>query len=764
MDSTQTREPLALAEALAYARDHGFHVFPVHNLRPDGSCTCGGARSCTPGKHPLTQHGLNDATTDEAIIREWWGRWPWAQVAVNCGASGLVVVDVDAHGDIDGRPGWAELVAEHGAGIEGTAMADTPSDGLHIFYRAAGHRVLSGGKRGNGSWPLGKEGVEIKAEGGYIILPSAASPLRDWTEGHSPEERGFADLPEGLADKVSYLRRRDDADDPRLVPADSDHVGAVRAYLLDMFKRHDITVLKSKKDGKGELYELDVCPGNPLHTKGEPFVRIWNNGEWTAKCHHATCFHSAGEFLSILGEEGVPARPFRLSEYGNAERLAARHYGAIYSIRGGDELRAYDADRGLYSADRGLLVRYAMQTIRAIYDEAGDGLDDHCKALRAFALKSESKQAVSAMLELAKSVACLQAEGDDFDANPELFNAANGVVDLSNGELYAHGPRFRMSKMAGCAYDPKVQTPLWRAFLLRIFAGDEELIAFIRRLVGYLLTGYTVEQVLAILYGLGANGKSVLVDVILALMGEYGTSAAWKSFMPHSTEAVRTDLASFAGRRLVSTSESKPGQVIDSGTIKLVTSKHVTARFLYGREFTYTPQYTVVLDTNFKPVVECDDYAIKRRVLLVPFSVQIPPEEQDRKLTEKLIANELPGILAWAVQGAGDYLRNGLRIPESVRAATDQYRAEMDSFHDFWTNRLIFGERVWTPAGELRKALETWAEENGVDKRDLPKASEWGRQLRERGAEMGKRNVGGHTVSGWHGVRIDGADTAQELI
>lgn len=249
-------------------------------------------------------------------------------------------------------------------------------------------------------------------------------------------------------------------------------------------------------------------------------------------------------------------------------------------------------------------------------------------------------------------------------------------------------------------------------------------------------------------------------------MGDYAGVAALSTFLPRRAEAVRTDLATLNGRRLVSTSESRPGQLIDAATIKVLTSKHVTCRFNYQRgEFTYTPQYLVVLDTNFKPQVQCDDYAIKRRVLLVPFGVLIPEEEQDKKLTETLIDEELPGILAWGVAGAADYLAHGLGVPEQVRAATEAYRAEMDALHEFWTEWLVFGDaNVYTTAKDLRHALESWAGENGVELKDLPKGTEWGRMLRERGAERGKRRIGQNTVSVWYGVQIVGAEAQESLI
>jgi putative DNA primase/helicase len=466
------------------------------------------------------------------------------------------------------------------------------------------------------------------------------------------------------------------------------------------------------------------------------------------------------------GTAGDGGKAFHLTELGNAERLAARHAGSVFTLRTADELRAYDPARGIYSAEHGLLVRYAVDVVRSMYSEAGDELGDAAKDLRRHAARSETKRSLDAMLSLAKSLESLEAEVSDFDADHELLNTTNGVVDLRNGDLHPHDPKYRMTKITGCGYDPGAPTPMWDAFLKRIFAGDQELVAFMQRLFGYALTGFIGEQIFAIFFGAGANGKSVLVDSWHAAMGDYAGTAAIKTFLPHRTETVRTDLATFCGKRLVSASESKAGQVVDAATIKVMTSKHVTCRFNYQRgEFTYTPNYLVILDTNFKPLVQCDDYAIKRRVLLVPFDVLIPEAERDTKLIEKLVADELPGILAWGVKGACDYLANGLRIPETVRAATDEYRAEMDQMHEFWGQWLVFGEAgTWTAAEALRDVLETWAKVNGVETRDLPKGAEWGRQLRERGAVPGKKWIGTKTVSVWYGVQIVGADAQEELM
>lgn len=179
--------------ALAYAT-RGWHIFPVHSLN-GGRCTCGKADCTSPGKHPRTGHGLQDASRDAATITAWWERWPDANIAVNCGASGLVVVDVDTKAGCDGGETWAELVAAHSAALEHSVMAETPSGGWHVFFAANGHRVASGNDK------LGP-GVDIKAEGGYVVLPPAEG--RDWVPGKELGARPIASLPAALGAVLDF--------------------------------------------------------------------------------------------------------------------------------------------------------------------------------------------------------------------------------------------------------------------------------------------------------------------------------------------------------------------------------------------------------------------------------------------------------------------------------------------------------------------------------------------------------------------------------
>jgi putative DNA primase/helicase len=455
-----------------------------------------------------------------------------------------------------------------------------------------------------------------------------------------------------------------------------------------------------------------------------------------------------------------PEVAYRLTELGNAERFAAQHAVHVRVPRGRG-LLAYDARRGIYAVNYAVLVRYAKTTVRSIYGEAAENLDEKKrKAIAAHAQHSESKKAIDAMLALAAAEEALEGEAKDFDADPELLNCTNGVVDLRSAACLPHSPAYRMTKVAGAAYDPEAEAPVWHAHLERIFEGDTEIIAFLQRLYGYVLTGYSREQVFVVFYGEGANGKSDTVFGMTKALGSGGSSSYHKAtaittFTPHRNDHIRNSLAALAGARFVTTSENRINQTLDEGLIKEITGgEEITARFLHREDFSFCPQFLLLISTNHKPRVDAPDFAFKRRVLLVPFNVTLPETEWDRQHAEKLAA-ELDGILTWGVEGAVDYLAHGLCIPEKVRAATEAYREEMDPLRAFKEECVILDPDAFTPTIEIRGALEKWAKEEGVKVQLSPN------ELAAWLGRFGRTAAKQRHVRGWRGLRIAGADSQQ---
>ena len=237
-----------------------------------------------------------------------------------------------------------------------------------------------------------------------------------------------------------------------------------------------------------------------------------------------------------------------------------------------------------------------------------------------------------------------------------------------------------VTKSCGATYDQDARCPLWLKFLDRIFDHDASLIGFLRRTFGYTLTGVTHEHALWLLCGGGANGKSVLTATWRALLGDYGTSAAFDTFVVRKgDQGPRNDLAALLGVRFVAASESEEGRRLAEATLKMLTGgDEISARRLYSEFFTFTPTFKLALSGNYRPRIRGTDLGIWRRVRLVPFTVTIPPDEQDPLLAQKLRA-ELPGILKWAVEGSGSgsVAGFGSRRPS------------------FWRRRPIVPPRTW---------------------------------------------------------------------
>lgn len=307
---------------------------------------------------------------------------------------------------------------------------------------------------------------------------------------------------------------------------------------------------------------------------------------------------------------------------------------------------------------------------------------------------------------------------DQMDAYQEYLNCQNGIVNLRNGELMPHVPEFMMSKICLCEYDVSDKKPeKWLKFLDDVCNGDQELIRYLQKCVGYSLTGSTREQCAFFLYGLGNNGKSTFLETISDILGTYGANAQPDTIMARrdgSGNGANSDIARLKSARFVSTEEPSEGVRLNEGLVKQLTGGgKVTCRFLFGDEFEYEPEFKIWIATNHKPVIRGTDIGIWRRIRLIPFEVNIPKERVDKNLKYKL-REEMPQILHWAVEGCMMYAREGLEMPECVRRATAEYKSEMDLLQAFADACVVIDYTVpdGVPANELYSAYVRWAERN----------------------------------------------------
>ena len=318
---------------------------------------------------------------------------------------------------------------------------------------------------------------------------------------------------------------------------------------------------------------------------------------------------------------------------------------------------------------------------------------------------------------------------DEFDKDDMLLNVANGYIDLTSRELYKHDINKMFSQIANTDYSEKMQPAVWLDFLNDIFAGDKAVIRYIQKALGYSLTGSTREQVMFILFGKGRNGKSIFVETIAEILGDYSNNMQAKSLMVKKNDNVNTDIARLSKARFVTSSEPNEGFRFDEGLIKQITGgDKVTARFLYAEEFEYTPKFKIWVSTNHKPIIRGTDDGIWRRLVLIPFDVQIPEEKVDKDLKYKLL-REAPAILNWMAEGAYMWMREGLELPEKLKDAGQTYRTEMDVVEQFIQEKCKRAEDVRETGKALYEEYKKWADENNEYKMDKNK---FGKKLKEK--------------------------------
>lgn len=437
-----------------------------------------------------------------------------------------------------------------------------------------------------------------------------------------------------------------------------------------------------------------------------------------------------------------PSLGLRLTDVGNAHRLVKEH---------GQDLRFVPSWGWLYwdgkrwridPSKDGEVTRRAMTIPDLLMREAKEASDsDDRMTLSRHALATGRRQAIESMLRLTRADASLQRTPDDFDGAAHLFNVANGTIDLRSGELGAHRREHAITKLSPVVYDPAARAPRFLAFLRDITRGDEELAAYLQMAVGYSLTGDTSEQCLQFLYGDGRNGKGTFLRLLSAIAGEYYQQAEFSTFLARSNDAVREDIATLAGARIVAAEETKRGAHWDEGLVKTLTGQDtISARFLRRDRFTFRPSFKLWFAANDRPRITGVDDGIWRRVRLVPFLHKV--ERVDPSLEPFMRAHELSGILTWAVEGCQQWYRKRLPTPASVVAATEQYRREEDGLGEFLLDCCVISSERESLASDLYARYRVWASDQGMIEREVFSQTRFGREMSSRGFNRRRNTLG----------------------
>jgi putative DNA primase/helicase len=442
------------------------------------------------------------------------------------------------------------------------------------------------------------------------------------------------------------------------------------------------------------------------------------------------------------------------TDLGNARRLVRLHSDNIRYVANWQSWLVW-RDGHWRRDDDGEIVRLAKATVEGMFAEAATIADEGVRnALRKYALKCQSAARLAAMVELARTERAALLPVSMVDADPLLLGVENGVIDLRTGLFRPAEREDYVTRRCSVAFAPSAECPNWEAFLRWIFNDDQDLIAYVRRACGYTLTGLTDEEILFILWGIGANGKSTLRETMFELMGGYAVAADAKLLIAHKNQqtGATPDLARLYRVRLVTVNETQEGDQLNESRVKYLASHDkITARFLYENPFDFTPTHKPWVTTNKKPIIKGTDLGIWRRVQMWPFLFTIPEEERDRYFRQKRLMPELPGILNWALAGLTDYHQQGLAPPPAVIEATEEYRKDMDVLGQWIAARLIINPENRIKRTELFQDYELWSKANvGWHMSSIM----FGRELAARKESLGLTEVWIDRERGWQGVAL----------
>ncbi len=396
------------------------------------------------------------------------------------------------------------------------------------------------------------------------------------------------------------------------------------------------------------------------------------------------------------------------SDVGNALRLGDRFQHDLRYVPAMGWLR-YEGHR-LVKLD-GLPLDEGMALPSLIRTEIdGSVTSAQAESLEKWAVKSSAGGRIREALALMSDLPAIRTTTEQLDCDPLELNTPVGVYDLRDGTMRDTLASDLLTRSTHSS--PAPECPVWDTFLRQVLPS-QDVRNFVQRAVGYSLTGLTREEVFFLLYGAGQNGKSKLLSAVAHALGNYAHSFDPKLIVQQKYEGHPTNIASLHGVRFAYSSEVGEGAALDEGRVKAITGGDtMTARFMRKDEFSWVPTHKLWMATNHLPVIKGTDKGMWRRVLVIPFDINIPDEQRDNTLEEKLFA-EARGILAWAIDGAVEYLKHGLQPPVEVLTASDHYKHEQDHTSLYLSEHTTPDDNAVCPAGDLYLGYKRWCEDNG---------------------------------------------------
>lgn len=626
----------------------------------------------------------------------------------------------------DGRPAWAQIrpdsprIETRKNGKERVVKYEMPA-GSHMLIDVHPALLAAINDPKIPAWIVeGIKKADALASRGHLALGLLG--VWNWIGGN--ENGGKKALPDwrdiALNDRIVYIAFDSDM-------ATNPNVALAAAELQQYLKSKSATVkiihLPPAANGDKQGIDDFLAAGGTM----QELIDTADDSPPTIPTNSATILPGA--------KRELPEMP--LSDIVNAEDLVKQH---------GQDLRyCYDWNKWFawngthWRIDNtGEVMRRCRATIKDIIRRAT--YVDDVGVFQSMMAHAKNSLATSKLVAMAKAAQMdLPILPDEMDTHHFFLNCINGTIDLTTGQLKPHDRQDYLTNCLAINYDPQAQCPTWRRFLDEIMGGNQTLIDFLQRGIGYSLSGDVREQVMFVLWGKGRNGKSSFVNLVLALLGSYAMKAPSDLLMvSRNQDRHPTEKADLFRRRFVAAIETEEGRQLSEVFVKEATGGDpIRARRMREDFWQFWPTHKLWLATNHKPVIRGTDDAIWRRICLVPFVQKFEGETADKTLPEKLRA-ELPGILRWAVEGCLMWQRDGLGLPDEVKNAVKEYRDEMDILGSFIEECCEVGNGKLANASQLYKAYKAWAEAGGEF---YITQTQFGRKMRERGFEKDKQGT-----------------------
>lgn len=697
----------------------GWWIFPCHSIRR-GQCTCQLGISCQDsGKHPLTTKGFQDASKDPNVVRAWMDRWPFANWALATGhINGLITIDIDPrNGGFDSFEQYEE--ARPDGPLPGTLRSFTGGGGSHLFFGYPPDATIKGSQS---KW---MPGVDIKSDGGYVILPEAEHKTGGrykWINWHDQPVWLPADV---VFDLTQLSTRGSSLGSTSDLPSTSEILAGVPEGERDSTLFREACRLR-RQLGDGARRAVEILILEAARNCSPPFP----DDVALRKVEQAWQQDHSDLLVDLVWPQQSPStngsEPHALTDLGNAKRLLDQYGNDMLYVEGWGWL--VWTDIGWQRDSRGDIAERTHKLSELIIDEArqmeNDGVTDPKKIIEyiKWANRSQSAATMNNSLEVVQDMTQIRQPAVAFDSVDHELVCRNGVVDLRTGQLRPIDRNDLVTKNTGVVYDPSYRLDEWERFIWECCNGDQETINYLQRSLGYSLTGDTKEEALWLIGGPPASGKSTFLDGVHAAMGSYATTTQSDTFMwVRGQSAPPHELARLAGVRLVSLAEIKEGASFDENLIKQVTGgDRVTARFLYQGAFEFRPQFAIWIGTNHDP--QAHDDALWRRIKKIKFPNAIPPEKRDLSLKALLRDPNRGGraVLAWAVRGAMEWYAGGLRQPHAVTAAVWEYHAEQDHIQQFIDECIQPAQGVQVLLKEAYSTYRIWCVNTGQRTKPRP--------------------------------------------